>query len=78
MVRSGHDQTGSSRSSPATELCHVDIMRLPAWTPEPAGRPATPPRRCVRLVRSVLENAAHELHDDLTMMLVEYRAGTTS
>jgi hypothetical protein len=41
MVRSGHDQTGSSRSSPATELCHVDIMRLPAWTPEPAGRPAT-------------------------------------
>jgi hypothetical protein len=29
-------------------------------------------------VRSVLENAAHELHDDLTMMLVEYRAGTTS
>jgi serine phosphatase RsbU (regulator of sigma subunit) len=31
-----------------------------------------------RLVRAVLDHAAHELHDDLTMMLVEYRAGTKS
>jgi serine phosphatase RsbU (regulator of sigma subunit) len=31
-----------------------------------------------RLVRAVLEHAAHELHDDLTMVLVEYRAGGTS
>jgi serine phosphatase RsbU (regulator of sigma subunit) len=30
-----------------------------------------------RLVRAVLEHAAHELHDDLTMVLVEYRAGAT-
>jgi serine phosphatase RsbU (regulator of sigma subunit) len=29
-----------------------------------------------RLVRAVLEHAAHELHDDLTMVLVEYRAAT--
>ena len=31
-----------------------------------------------RLVRAVLEHAAHELHDDLAMVLVEYRAGATS
>jgi serine phosphatase RsbU (regulator of sigma subunit) len=31
-----------------------------------------------RLVRAVLEHAAHELHDDLTMVLLEYRAGATS
>jgi serine phosphatase RsbU (regulator of sigma subunit) len=30
-----------------------------------------------RLVRAVLEHAAHELHDDLTMVLIEYRAGPT-
>jgi serine phosphatase RsbU (regulator of sigma subunit) len=31
-----------------------------------------------RLVRAVLDHGAHELHDDLTMVLVEYRAGATS
>jgi serine phosphatase RsbU (regulator of sigma subunit) len=31
-----------------------------------------------RVVRAVLEHAAHELHDDLTMVLIEYRAGDTS
>lgn len=31
-----------------------------------------------RLVRAVLEHAAHELHDDLTMVLVEFRAGATN
>jgi serine phosphatase RsbU (regulator of sigma subunit) len=31
-----------------------------------------------RVVRAVLEHAAHELHDDLTMVLIEYRAGATS
>jgi serine phosphatase RsbU (regulator of sigma subunit) len=31
-----------------------------------------------RLVRAVLDHAAHELRDDLTMVLVEYRAGATS
>jgi serine phosphatase RsbU (regulator of sigma subunit) len=31
-----------------------------------------------RLVRAVLEHAAHELRDDLTMVLVEYRSGATS
>lgn len=31
-----------------------------------------------RLVRAVLEHAAHELHDDLTMVLVGYRSGATS
>jgi hypothetical protein len=41
------------------------------------------PRRSASLkgrgrAKWLLENAARELHDDLTMMLVEYRAGTTS
>ena len=31
-----------------------------------------------RVVRAVLEHAAHELHDDLTMVLIEYRAGAKS
>ena len=31
-----------------------------------------------RVVRAVLEHAAHELHDDLTMVLIEYRAGATT
>ncbi|MGH2475269.1 MAG: PP2C family protein-serine/threonine phosphatase, partial [Candidatus Limnocylindrales bacterium] len=31
-----------------------------------------------RLVRAVLEHAAHELHDDLTMVLVEFRTGATN
>jgi serine phosphatase RsbU (regulator of sigma subunit) len=31
-----------------------------------------------RLVRAVLEHSAHELRDDLTMVLVEYRAAVTS
>jgi serine phosphatase RsbU (regulator of sigma subunit) len=31
-----------------------------------------------RVVRAVLEHAAHELHDDLTMVLIEHRAGATS
>jgi len=41
-----------------------------------AGLP--PAETLRRLVRAVLEHAAHELRDDLTMVLVEYRAGATS